>query len=102
MTYSNHFLNDRKTRNSLIKYIGYGKPIFSTVIDKGHKNGPERHIITDTGIVFIINKNTEKLVTTLIARPGQIKKYYESQQQQAPENLLKIAYDHQKLGYNEI
>lgn len=45
----------------------------SFVVDRGHPNGPEIHSVTDTGIIVVHNQRTGKMVTKLIARPGQVK-----------------------------
>lgn len=96
---TNHYQNDRQKREELIRTIGEGKIVQGFIVDRGHKNGKELHIITTTGIIRIYNYNSKKLVTKLIARPNQIKRYYNGN---APEELLEIAYEHKRLGYNEI
>ena len=100
---SNHYDKQRYKRQRLInKYInGDGNVIDNFIIDKGHKNGIEIHSITDTGLIIIHNQNTGKLVTKLIARPKQIKRYYEGLEKQPPQWLLKLAEWHQNFGYNK-
>lgn len=95
---SKHYIADRIEREAHIKEIGYGNPVARFTIDRGHKNGPEIHEITDTGIINIYNEKTRKLVTKLIARPGQIKRYFENGN--APANLLAVARQNTKLAYN--
>ena len=63
----------------------------------GCKNGPEIHEITDTAIINIYNKRSHKLVTKLIARPGQIRRYYNGN---APQEILEKAFENMKKGYN--
>ena len=99
MTTSFHFARDRQDREALIKQIGEGKVIKTVVVDKGHRNGPEVHKITDNAIIVIYNQRTGKLITKLIARPGQIKRYYE--EGKAPKEVLNKAYKHAKEGYFE-
>ena len=94
-----HFTRDRRDRENLIKEIGSGKVVKRVVIDRGHRNGPEIHEITDNAIVNIYNQRTGKLITKLIARPNQIKRYYE--EGKAPKEILDKAHDHMKKGYNE-
>jgi hypothetical protein len=94
-----HFTRDRQDRENLIKEIGSGKVVKRVVIDRGHRNGPEIHEVTDNAIVNIYNQRTGKLITKLIARPNQIKRYYE--EGKAPKEILNKAYDHMKKGYNE-
>ena len=45
------------------------------IVDKGHKNGNEIHVIYNNGIVKIYNKNTHRFITVLIAREPQIARY---------------------------
>ena len=95
---SNHYKTDRQARESLIQQIGVGTIIKTVKLDKGHKNGPEIHKITNTGIIIIYNAKTNKMVTKLIARPAQIKRYYKDGN--APKELIEIAIEHTRKGYN--
>ena len=95
-----HYTTDRQERENLIKQIGYGNTIKSVVVDKGHKNGPEIHKISDTGIITIYNQRTKKLITKLIARPNQIARYFT--EGNAPKELREIAREHQKKNYNNF
>ena len=45
------------------------------VVNKGHENGNEVHVIYNNGIVKIYNANTHKYITMLIARETQIERY---------------------------
>lgn len=96
---SKHWERDRKNRKELIETIGYGNTIKTVVVDRHHKNGPEIHEISDTGIITIFNQRTKKMITQLIARPGQIKRYF-TEGEIIPMGLLDIARQHQKLNYN--
>lgn len=96
---SRHYTNDRQKREEIIKKIGYGKIIKSVVVDRGHKNGPEIHNLSDTGIITIQNQKTKKIITKLIARPGQIKRYYK-ENEIIPSGLLDLARQNQKLALN--
>ena len=95
---SNHYSQDRRYREELIKSIGEGNPVAEFFIDKGHWHGVEKHIITDTGIIIIYALGTGDLVTKLIARPNQIKRYYKNNDY--PQYLVDIAYEHMTKGYN--
>ncbi len=97
---STHYTNDRKAREALIQEIGYGETVKIAVVDKGHRNGPEVHYISNTGIITIKNQRTDKLITKLIARPNQIARYYK--EGTAPKFLLDIAREHQKMGFNRV
>ena len=101
---TNHYKNKRYKREKFIqKYIyGDGNVIDSFIVDRGHKNGLERHDVTDTGLIIVYNAVSQKLVTKLIARPKQLKRLYESVGKNAPRYLLDLAYWHNTLHYNEI
>lgn len=94
-----HYTDDRQAREALIETIGYGKTIKTVVVDRGHKNGPEIHEISDTGIITIFNQRTHKMITKLIARPGQIRRYYK-ENEIIPRGLLQLAREHQQMAYN--
>ena len=97
---SKHYTNDRQRREQIINQIGIGKVVASFIVDRGHVNGAERHEITNTGIIVIYNNRTNKMITKLIARPGQIKRYYK--EGKAPKDLIKKAIDNTvKNHYNE-
>lgn len=100
-----HYDVDKNTavrREIIEKYIGWGKDIFSAEVDRGHKNGTEIHVITDTAIIKVYNIRTKKHVTDLIARPNQIKRVYHAKGQYAPQWLLDIAYENRSRGFNEV
>ena len=104
---TNHYKNKRCKREKFIhKYIkGDGKIIDEFIIDKGHKNGLEIHQITDNAIIIIRNYNSGKLVTKLLARENQIKRYYKSTEKTPPpqyKKVLFLARWHESLGYNRI
>ena len=90
---SKHYNLDRQAREAAIKTIGMGTVVKTVTIDKGHRNGPEDHEIRSTGIIVVYNHRTHKLVTKLIARPGQIRRYYK-ENEEIPADLLAIAREH--------
>ena len=94
---SRHYNRDRIIREKLIREIGVGKEIKTVRVDKGHPNGAELHTITTNGIIIIRNERTNKMITKLIARPNQIKRY-----DIEDKKVLEIARKHQALGYNMI
>ena len=93
---SEHYRTDRQEREEIIRQIGQGNVIGEYTIDKGHKNGPELHKVTDTAIILIYNKRTGKLITKLIARPNQITRYGITN-----TAIINLAKEHQKMGYNK-
>jgi len=99
MKTSKHYLVDRSKREELIQTIGEGKVIATFTVDKHHRNGPELHSITNTGIIIIRNKRTKKMITKLIARPAQIKRYFKTFPKEL-EKILALAQEHTNLGYN--
>lgn len=94
---SKHYLTDRAARETIVNQIGMGKVIDKFVVDRHHRNGAEIHEITDTGIIIIYNQRTKKMITKLIARPGQIKRYYTNGN--APKKLLEIAYQNTVINH---
>ena len=100
-----HYKNDKNiaVRTMVIKkYIGFGRDIFSAEVDRGHENGTEIHVVTDTAIIKIYNARTRKHVTDLIARPNQIRRVYDAKGQHAPKWLLDVAYENQNRGFNMV
>ena len=101
---TNHYKNKRYKREKFINrhLNGDGKVIDSFIVDKGHKDGLERHDITDTGLIIVYNLESQKLVTKLIARPQQIKRYYSDTGREPPRWLLDLCYWHNSLNYNNV
>ena len=97
---SKHWRKDRQVRSKIIAQIGLGQVVKEVVVDRGHRNGPEVHKITTTGLVVICNQRTGIMVTILIARPNQIKRYYA--ENEAPQEIINLAFEHMKAGYNKI
>jgi len=76
--YSEHYHRDNVGREAAIKKIGGdGNVIAMFYVDRGHKNGPEKHYLTDNGIIIVVNAITNILCTKLIARPQQLLRYRE-------------------------
>lgn len=74
------------------------KVIKIALVDKGHKNGHEIHMVYNNGIVKIYNQNTRKFVTVLIARVPQIERY-KIKVTKTMRNKIK---SHIAKGYNHI
>jgi hypothetical protein len=70
--------------------------------NKGHKNGPEVHCVTNEGVIYIYNAKTYKLITCLIGRPEQVKRYFDATGLPVSRNVLERARQHEKLGYNNL
>lgn len=102
-----HYGVERVTREQFINEVldGDGVVVDRFIVDKHHRNGKEYHSITTHGIIIIHNVRTGRLITKLIARPQQIKRYYESTGRVKPieyMGILKLAKRNQCLGYNNI
>lgn len=100
-----HYMMDRAQREQKIKEIGIGKSLDSFKVDKGHRNGPEIHVVTSTGIIIIYNARTKVMVTRLIARPRQIERLYMGKYNSIsniPQSVIELARYHQRMGWNEL
>lgn len=74
------------------------KVVKIAVVNKGHENGHEIHLVYNNGIVKIYNANTRKFITVLIARVPQIERY-KIKVTKTMRNKIK---SHIKQGYNHI
>ena len=68
------------------------------VVDKGHENGNEIHIVYNNGVVKIYNENTRKFITVLIAKVQQIEPY----KIKVTKTIGNKIKSHIKQGYNQI
>lgn len=68
------------------------------VVDKGHANGAEIHIVYNNGIVKVYNERTRKFITVLIARVPQVERY----KIKVTKTMRKKINLHIKQGYNNI
>ena len=68
------------------------------VVNKGHKNGNEIHIIYNNGIIKVYNERTCKFITVLIARVPQIERY----NIRVTKTMKRKIESHIKQGYNHI
>lgn len=98
---SRHYTKDRQLRESIINQIGTGNVIKEVIVDRGHRNGPEIHKITDTALILVYNQRTGILVTKLIARPAQILRYYRDDEPK-PTKVVELARVHARMKYNEM
>ena len=51
------------------------KVVKIAVVNKGHKNGNEIHLVYNNGVVKVYNERARKFITVLIARVPQIERY---------------------------
>lgn len=68
------------------------------IVNKGHENGNEVHVIYNNGIIKVYNENTRKFITVLIARVPQIERY----QIKVTKTMRKKINAHVAQGYNNI
>lgn len=74
------------------------KVIRIAVVNKGHENGEEIHVIFNNGIIKVYNARTRKFITVLIARVPQVERY-NIKVTKTMRNKIK---SHVKNGYNQI
>mgnify|MGYP003427707246 CR=1 FL=1 len=68
------------------------------VVNKGHKNGNEIHMVYNNGVVKVYNANSRKFITVLIARVPQVERY-KIKITKTMRNKIK---SHVAKGYNQI
>ena len=79
-------------------YEESAKVIKIAVVDKGHKNGNEAHVIYNNGVVKIYNERTGRFITVLIARLPQVERY----KVKITKTMRNKIKSHIKQGYNNI
>ena len=79
-------------------YEESAKVVKIAVIDKGHKNGNEAHVIYNNGVVKIYNERTGRFITVLIARLPQIERYRIN----VPAEMKRKIKSHVEKRLNEI
>ena len=79
-------------------YEESAKVVKIAVVNKGHENGNEVHLVYNNGVVKVYNENTRKFITVLIARVPQIERY-KIKVTRTMRNKIK---SHIKQGYNHI
>ena len=79
-------------------YEESAKVVKIAIVNKGHKNGNEIHLVYNNGVVKVYNQNTRKFITVLIARVPQIERY-KVKITKTMRNKINL---HIKQGYNNI
>ena len=74
------------------------KVVKIAVVNKGHANGEEVHVVYNNGVVKVYNEHTKKFITVLIARVPQIERY----NVKVTKAMRKKINLHIKNGYNHI
>ena len=68
------------------------------IVNKGHANGSEIHVVYNNGVVKVYNEHTKKFITVLIARVPQIERY----NVKVTKAMRKKINMHIAKGYNQI
>ena len=68
------------------------------VVDKGHANGNEIHVVYNNGVVKVYNERTHKFITVLIARVPQVERY----NIKVTKTMRSKIESHIANGYNHI
>ena len=79
-------------------YEESAKVVKIAVVNKGHPNGNEIHVIFNNGIIKAYNARTRQFITVLIARVPQIERY-KIKVTKTMRNKIK---SHIAKGYNNI
>ena len=97
---TSHALN-RSKRLQIAERLIYeesAKVIKIAVVNKGHANGEEVHVVYNNGVVKVYNERTHRFITVLIARVPQIERY----NVKVTKAMRKKINMHVKNGYNHI
>lgn len=68
------------------------------IVDKGHEDGNEVHVVYNNGVVKVYNANTHKFITVLICRPAQMERYDIT----LTKTMKSKIKNHIANGYNQI
>ena len=68
------------------------------VVNKGHANGSEIHVVYNNGVVKVYNENTRKFITVLIERVPRIERY----NIKVTKTMREKIESHIAKGYNHI
>lgn len=74
------------------------KVVKIAVVNKGHTNGNEIHVVYNNGIIKVYNARTRKFITVLIARVPQVERY----KIKVTKTMQSKIKSHIAKGYNNI
>lgn len=63
---------------------------------------PELHHIYTNGVIEVTDVDSKLLITVLIGREDQIKRYYVNQEESCPWITKAYCQQHEKLGYSQL
>lgn len=105
-----HFKEERDIRKQNMDKVAkmHGKDKIANVflVDKGHENGAELHVVTFNGLIYVLNqgkaenRQTNALCTVLIARVNQAARLYEAVGLKAPAYVIEACRKNQQIGLN--
>lgn len=99
--FSKHMAQDRLQRYQRSKELEEGNIVKGFLVDRGHVHGPEIHWVLSNGVIVIVNAWTNKFVTLLIARPGQVARYFHQIGEECPHWLIDVCQKHKDRHMNE-
>lgn len=86
-----HFAEERRERVKLLaKELKGESVVTSFIVDKGHWNGYEQHIIFSNGIILIVNEESRKLITMISSGATRLQYYWNDLGIKFPQNLYKM------------
>ena len=97
---TSHALN-RSKRLQVAERLIYeesAKVLKIAVVNKGHANGSEIHVVYNNGVVKVYNERTHKFITVLIARVPQVERY----NVKVTKTMRNKINSHVAKGYNHI
>ena len=102
-----HASSERMARMDAAMRLDEGSHVDNIfVVDKGHRDGLELHVVTSRGIIYVLNKekfekNINCLVTVLIGRPNQVARLYRACGLYAPNMIIQHCIRNKAKGRNE-
>lgn len=88
-----HFTGERLDRHMrIVEDCGQGHQVCSFIVDKGHKHGHELHTLYSNGVIIVRNAKTKRVITELIAREGQIRRYFDAMNSGIPIEVYPLIY----------
>ena len=91
-------------REKRFSYVDFDnlKVARSFIVDDGHINGNEIHVLTFNAEILIFNFESRKLITVLFPRVEQVFRYYEPFGDFPPLSILDKAEENFQKGLNKI